>query len=193
MDILLIVLVVLIIIDCVLIVISILFQEDKSGGGIGILGGSSQSFFGAASGNLLAKITTVLLVIFLLLSVVIAFVSSRNNSSITAQDITKSQTTDNLVGVKKDLTKAPTKILAEIFDKEIISKINNEQDKKFISDNYAKDSSNKFFSLKNDIKTNDEKRIISILNSIKFSPESQTTVISSSDLSGDASNDTTDK
>jgi protein translocase SecG subunit len=188
LNILLIVLVVLIIIDCILIVLSILLQEDKSGGGIGILGGSSQSFFGASSGNMLAKITTILLVVFFLLAIVIAFVSSRNNSTITEQDIARTQT-ETVVGARKDLDKAPSKIITDVFEKEIIAKITNEADKKFVSGNYVMDSSNKFLSLKKDIKTEDDKRLTQILNSIKFSPESQSTVITTKDLSSDVTTD----
>ena len=188
LNVLLIVLVVLVIIDCILIVLSILLQEDKSGGGIGILGGSSQSFFGASSGNLLAKITTVLLVIFFLLTIVIAFVSSRNNSTITEQDIARSQVETD-IGVRKTLTKAPVKIISDVFEKEVIAKLTNEADKKFVNDNYTMDSSKKYLSLKKDIKKEDDTKLTKILNSIKFSPESVSTVISTDDLSSDVSSD----
>ena len=189
MGILLIVLIVLTIIDCILIVISILLQEDKSGGGIGMLGGSSQSFFGASSGNMLAKITTILLVIFIILSIVIAFVSSRTGSTITDEDLARTRSTENMIGVRKTLTKAPAIISNEVYEKEIIAKLTNDADKKLINNNYKLDSSKKFLSLKKNVSSDDEKKITKILNSINFSTESISTVISPEDLTSDASSD----
>lgn len=178
MEALILVLVIFSFIVCGLMIGAILLQEDKTGGGIGIIGGSSQSFFGANSGSILVKITTVLFVIFIILMLVIGLVSSSftKNSIISEKDITSSET-EEYVSKKKLLQEVPAKINISDFENKIIAKIEDESNKNFVNSLYKKDNSNKYFSLSDKATKDEKKKLLSILNSVGFNLEAETTIL----------------
>jgi len=172
---------------CFLIIVSIFLQEDKSGGGIGIIGGSSQSFFGASSGSLLARITTVLTTIFLILSIILALISSTfsKDAIISKEDIFQSETYDYQATKKRKLTYVPERVLVYSFEKDLLEKISDENNKKAILDVYKKDKEGQYYVLSKKLKKTEEKKILEIMNSVGFTLQTEDIEIKSSDTTED--------
>ncbi len=172
---------------CFLIIVSIFLQEDKSGGGIGIIGGSSQSFFGASAGSMLAKITAVLTTIFLILAIVLALISSTfsRDTIVSKEDILLSETYDYQAPKKKVLTYVPERILVYSFEKELLDKITDENNKKTLLDSYKKDKDGQYYILNKKLKKSEQKKILDIMNGVGFTLQTEDIEVKGPDSTSD--------
>ena len=180
---------------CFLIIVSVLLQEDKSGGGIGIIGGSSQSFFGASSGSLLVKVSTVLVTIFLLLCVGLALISSSftKGTVVSETDIYESESKEYEGPRKRILKDIPEKIQVTDFEKNVLDKITDEDEKHLILTSFEKNKQNKYYEFQSKKVTKENKiKILKILNNIGFSLEATMIEFDSTDTITDDEDSTKD-